>query len=229
MRPSEPSNARPWLLAIDASTEQASIALFDGGSLAELSWLAGRNQTTAMLAEIARLAALAGCDPQADLGCVAVATGPGMFNGLRVGMSIAKGFALASGLDLIGVPTLAIAAHPFAASAMPVVAVAAAGRKRLLWRRFAATTLTPIAKPTNGLFDDLRNDLVNGAEDAVVTGELSQEQWAALAVTPGVIPAPAPAHLRRAGSLAAIGWRRWKSGEIDDPVALEPTYLHAAY
>jgi tRNA threonylcarbamoyladenosine biosynthesis protein TsaB len=222
------SLSRHWLLAIDASTEQASLALFDGEATAELSWPAGRNQTTAMLAEIARLAHLAGCDPHANLGCVAIATGPGMFNGLRVGMSVAKGLALASDLDLIGVPTLAIAAHPFAVNARPVVAAAAAGRKRLLWQRFQAADLTPDSPPTNGVFSEFLADLNAGEPGAIVTGELTTVQWTALRDISSVTAAPAPAHLRRAGALAAIGWERWKRGEIDDPVTLEPTYLHAA-
>jgi tRNA threonylcarbamoyladenosine biosynthesis protein TsaB len=228
MRSNEDMNTRRWLLAIDASTEQASVALFDGEATAELSWPAGRNQTTTMLAEIARLADLAGCDARADLGCVAVATGPGMFNGLRVGMSIAKGLALASGLDLVGVPTLAIAAHPFGIAVFPVVAVAAAGRKRLIWQRFQAADLTPESGPSNGVFSEFIADLNAGDPGAIVTGELSAEQWSAVRGAPGVIAAPAPARLRRAGALAEIGWRRWKRGDIDDPVTLEPTYLHAA-
>jgi tRNA threonylcarbamoyladenosine biosynthesis protein TsaB len=222
------SQSRPWLLAIDASTEQASLALFDGAATAELSWPAGRNQTTTMLAEIARLAELAGCDPRADLGCVAVATGPGMFNGLRVGMSIAKGLALASGLDLVGVPTLAIAARPYAVAVLPVVAVAAAGRKRLLWQRFFARDVTPETRPTNGVFSEFVAFLNAMDPGAIVTGELTPEQWSVVRKAPGVMAAPAPAHLRRASALAEIGWRRWKQGKIDDPVTLEPTYLHAA-
>ena len=225
--PSARSNSPGWLLAIDASTEQAGIALLNGATSAECSWPAGRNQTSMMLGEIDRLARVAGCNVKTDLGCVAVATGPGMFNGLRVGMSIAKGLALAIGLDVIGAPTLMIAAHPFAVSSRPVVVVAAAGRKRLLWQHFAARSLVPASRPTNGLFDELIADLSNRSESTIVTGELSVEQWTAIEAIPSVIPAAPPAHVRRAGSLAAIGWRRWRAGDIDDAAALEPTYLHA--
>ena len=44
---------------------------------------------------------------QDDLGAVAVATGPGSFSGLRVGMGIAKGLALGLAIPIVGVPTLA--------------------------------------------------------------------------------------------------------------------------
>ena len=42
---------------------------------------------------------------------VAVSAGPGSYTGLRIGMSTAKGFAMAHGLPLIPVPTLEAAAY----------------------------------------------------------------------------------------------------------------------
>jgi tRNA threonylcarbamoyladenosine biosynthesis protein TsaB len=213
---------RRWLLAIDASTEHASLALFDGAALAVLSWPAGRNQTSDFLSEIARLGELAGCDPRTDVGCVAVATGPGMFNGLRVAMSIAKGYALASGAALVGVPTLRIAAEPFSGR---VVVIAAAGRSRLLWQTFVGGE--PIGEAVNGQFGQLLDELGALDEIAAVTGEMSADQWLAVGKVPLATIAPPPTHLRRAGALAAIGWRRWQAGDTDEPAALEPIYLHA--
>ena len=93
-----------WLLAIDTSTEIAGLALDDGDRRFELAWHAGRDQTVSVLAEIDHLLGLAGIEPS-QLAAIAVATGPGMFNGLRVGMGVAKGLVIGLDVALIGVST----------------------------------------------------------------------------------------------------------------------------
>jgi tRNA threonylcarbamoyladenosine biosynthesis protein TsaB len=51
-----------------------------------------------------------------DLDRIAVTVGPGSFTGLRVGISAARGIALASGKPAVGVTTLAVYAAPHIAS-----------------------------------------------------------------------------------------------------------------
>ena len=223
----EPDAAR-LLLAIDSSTEQAGVALFDGARVAELSWHAGREQTVTLLAQVHAVMALLGL-VVADLGAVAVATGPGTFNGLRVGMSVAKGLVLGlgPGVALLGVPTLDAAAMPHAAGGRPVVAVVAAGRGRLVWAAYGPGDggWHQTATPRNGTVEELAEQVAGMLEETIVTGELSPSQEAIVAAVPGVAVPPRLLRARRPAAVAELAWRRWRAGEADDPVTLEPVYL----
>ena len=210
-----------WLLAIDTSTEQAGIALSDGESLAHQSWPAGRQQTTAVLPAIEWL--LARCAVTLDdVGAVAVATGPGSFTGLRVGMSLAKGFVLASERAVVGVPTLDLVAAPCVALGIDCLAVIPAGRGRVVWVTYGAAGADE--PPRNSSFDELVASLESGASRLVI-GELSVEQRKAISDR-GHRLAPVSMAVGRAGVLAEIGLERWRRGEFDDAVRLEPIYLH---
>ena len=94
------------LLAIDTATRYASIALYDdAGIVAEQSWRSENNHSVEVMPAIERLLSLQQLSPE-DLTALAVAQGPGSFTGLRIGMSIAKGFCLALDIPIIAIPTL---------------------------------------------------------------------------------------------------------------------------
>ncbi len=214
------------LLALDTSTVSAGIALYaTSGLLAECVWSAGRAQTTTILAEIAHLTALCGLRP-ADLGAIAVASGPGTFNGLRVGMSTAKGLAHALGLPLVGVPTLDVLAYPHGGQGLPVRAVIVAGRGRYVSARYVPLdgALRQASIYANTTLDGLAA-LID--EPTLVCGELPFEHldlWRLMAPQ-ARIASPAQG-ARRAGFLAEIAWARLRAGEHDDPATLEPIYVH---
>ena len=80
-------------LAIDTSTDTASLALVQGSEvLAELTWHCGQNHTIELLPHLTHLLNQAKLSLQ-SINFIIVAKGPGSFNGLRVGISTAKGLA----------------------------------------------------------------------------------------------------------------------------------------
>ena len=217
----EANGTAPWLLALDTSTGQTGIALTDGQRMLELSLPGGREQTRSVLPEIAwsmeRLQVT-----REQVGAVAVATGPGSFTGLRVGLSIAKGFALAQGAEVIGVPTLDVATWAYRASQTPVMAVLPAGRSRLVWSSFTGTG--EAAAPRNGTLPELLG-AIRDMPEALVVGELDAAVWQVIAQHHPRIES----HLlgtRRSAALADLGYRRWQAGDTDDATTLEPVYLH---
>jgi tRNA threonylcarbamoyladenosine biosynthesis protein TsaB len=66
-----------------------------------------------------------------DLTAVAAARGPGSFTGLRVGLAVAQGLALARQIPMYGIGSLALLAHGLAGWDGPVRAVLEAGRGRV--------------------------------------------------------------------------------------------------
>ncbi len=126
------------LLALDTSTRWASVALSRGPTLlAEYTWQAGTNHTRQLLPVIKAVLQ----ENQArlgDVGVVAVASGPGSFNGLRVGMATAKAFARTLGAPLVAVGTLEVEAYPHAAFPGPICPVHDAGRGELAWAMYTA-------------------------------------------------------------------------------------------
>ena len=118
------------LLALDTSSDLIGYAITDGDRLlAEATWRGQRQGTAMLLAAVMRALESLG-RTQDDLGAVAVATGPGSFSGLRVGMGIAKGLALGLAIPIVGIPTLAVTAEPFSRVGLPICALVPAGRGR---------------------------------------------------------------------------------------------------
>ena len=213
------------LLALDTSTAVASVALYDGALRAETTWQAGRNHSAQVLPAAVRLLEDQGLGPR-DLRAIAVATGPGSYTGLRVGLALAKGLAVALRLPLLGVCTLDVLAAPFLAGSRPVRPALDAGRGRYATALYERETHAMVRRePITGV------DLAGLAQllrpPLIVTGDLNPAARGALAGEPGrgiEIATPAAA-ARRAGFLAELAWHRLATEGGSDPAAVEPIYL----
>jgi len=102
-------------LALDTATPRSSCALLEGDELL------GERETKAVtvLAAADELLNQAGFTP-ADLNRIVCGTGPGSFTGIRIGLAVARGLALALDLPLAGVSTLA-ALQAGAPGCLPVI------------------------------------------------------------------------------------------------------------
>ena len=105
----------PLILAFDTATDRATSALVGDGEL--LGERVSRAST--LLADVDALVRQAGAHPR-DLTGLAVGIGPGSFTGIRIGLAVARGLALALDVPAAGVSTLdALAAG--APGAIPVI------------------------------------------------------------------------------------------------------------
>jgi tRNA threonylcarbamoyladenosine biosynthesis protein TsaB len=144
------------LLALDTSTRQASVALCTEQTLlGEYTWQVGNNHSVELLERIQRLFVECGTAMQA-LDAVAVATGPGSFNGLRVALTTAKSLAFALQKPLVGVSTLDIIAAQHRDWPGPICAVLEAGRSELYVACYTAVFSASDERNEN---DDANNHL----------------------------------------------------------------------
>ena len=116
------------LLALDTSTEWASVAIYDGTAvLGEETWHAQRRHAEELFPTIERILSHTRA-PMASITKIAVATGPGSFTGLRVAIAAAQGLARGCGATLVGVSTLDVLAYPHASSKLRTCPLLPAGR-----------------------------------------------------------------------------------------------------
>src|SRR6266404_1795689 len=102
------------ILAIDTALDACAAAVLDTDAskiVAQESLPMKRGHAEALMPLIARVMKASGV-AFAALDRIAVTTGPGSFTGLRVGLSAARGIALAASKPVVGLTTLSAYAAP---------------------------------------------------------------------------------------------------------------------
>ncbi len=215
------------LLAIDTSTAQTGLALYDGAQvIAERIWQVRGHHSRVLAPTLIEMLEQSNVRLEA-LSAIGVATGPGSFTSLRVGLALAKGLTLAKGLALIGVPTLDVVAAAIPPMRRQLIAVLQAGRGRLAVGRYRAgragwqAMATAQAMTVEALIATLDRAVI-------LCGELTAGERARFEGMENVLLASPAQCVRRPALLAELAWRRWQAGQTDPPATLAPFYLHVA-
>ena len=212
------------LLALDSATRMLAVALHDGGRvLAESTWEGSGHHTVQMAPEVAILLRRVGVDPGA-LTAVAVTIGPGSYNGLRVGLALAKGIALAHGLMMVGIPTLDVLAAVQPKRDQPMLAILQAGRGRLagVWYKWARGAWKSQGEAESLTWEQVPERL---SQTTYLCGEIDPARRDSLAEERRLVLAPPSLCVRRPAVLAELALSRLRSKKPDDPASLAPIYL----
>jgi tRNA threonylcarbamoyladenosine biosynthesis protein TsaB len=209
------------LLAADTSGKDGSIALARGRAdgtcdVIAVSTLSGGTFSAQLVPQIAALLAKHGFN-KIDLGGFAVASGPGSFTGLRVGLAAIKALAEILRKPIAAVSLLeavAVASH----STGKVVSALDAGRGDIY----------------AGEYDVTDNAAILVREHLLTRSEFLTETQGQKIATPDAVLAEA---LRTAGSavqaveplsaavVAQLGWRKIQAGAVVSPEMLEANYI----
>jgi len=214
------------LLAIDTSTAQVGLALYDGNQiLSEMTWTTRQHHTTELAPALSGL--LKRCSVSMDMvSALGVAVGPGSFTSLRVGLSLVKGIALARHIPVIGISTLDIIAAAQPVGKNPLAVVIQAGRKRIAvgWYKCLKNEWQAQGEVKGATIDELADEIES---PTYVAGELSSDDRSRLARKRVNILLASPVYcIRRPSILADLAWERWQKNEVDDAATLAPVYLH---
>lgn len=209
------------ILAIDTALDACAAAVLDTDAnklLAQESLPMKRGHAEALMPLLDRVMKAAAA-PFATLDRIAVTTGPGSFTGLRVGLSAARGLALAANKPVVGVTTLsAYAAAPVSENGdAPVISVIDARHDQVYFQVVSGsggTLIRPRIAPVTEALEAARFGAPRLVGNAA---QLVADRW------PGETPIevkqqPAP----------EIAWVAWLGAAVSPNTApARPYYLRA--
>ena len=211
------------ILAIDTALDACAAAVLDTEAGKLIAWESQsmkRGHAEALMPLIGRVIAASGT-AFASLGRIAVTTGPGSFTGLRVGLSAARGIALAANIPVVGVTTLAAYAAPVVTqnAEHPVISVIDA-RHDQVYLQVVSGNGSALVRPRVAPMEEALEACRFGAPYVVGNAAgLLGERWPSQAVPPaGVDMQPAP----------DIAWVGWLGAAVSPNTApARPFYLRA--
>ena len=234
------------VLALDTSNRRASIALCSEDDVyGEYTWYVENNHSVQLLPRIQQL--VAECHVAlTDIDGIAVATGPGSFNGVRVALATAKTLAFVLKKPLFGISTLDILAAQQQQASYPLCAVMDAGRSEFYAACYRSTLSVTergdahyrvVRISEYGVYSPaqiaqmLQEQTHREGDDTtaqlpfIFCGELSEASRQALVTQVQGIFLNNVQSTRHASVLASLALQRWQEGIMDDPLLLEPLYL----
>jgi tRNA threonylcarbamoyladenosine biosynthesis protein TsaB len=211
------------ILAIDTALDACAAGILDTDAaelIARESQAMKRGHAEALMPLIGRVMKASGIG-FAALDRIAVTTGPGSFTGLRVGLSAARGIALASGKPVVGLTTLAAYAAPIVSqnAGRPVMSAVDARHDHVYFQVVSGdggALILPRVAPIDEALGASRFGATHLVGNAA---KILADRWPAEAPPPfQVDDQPAP----------DITWLAWLGAAVDpDTAPARPYYLRA--
>jgi len=214
------------LLTISTATRNASVALTSGEDLlAELTVNPPGTQSEVVLTAVEYLLAELSLSLEA-VDAIAVVNGPGAFTGLRVGVSTAKGLALAVDKPLVGVSTLQALAMQAPDVSIPVFALIDARKNEVYAAQYHWQEGVPELVDSEIVADPERV-LAGISGHALFIGDGSTAYRTLIVRQLGdrACFAPWSANILRAGSAAMLALAKYRNSEVSTPELLNPVYI----
>ncbi len=212
-------------LSTDTSGRQGSLALARGEAagncdIIEIAPLAGGTFSAQLVPHIASLLSKHGFS-KTDIEAFAVASGPGSFTGLRVGLAAIKGLAE---ILLKPIATVSLLEAVAVSAGMPgkILAILDAGRSEVYAGEYEVTgesgqVVSERLVKREDLFAQMRQ---SAAQSGLATSDKSLAEAAQSARLSVSLVEPV-----NAGTIARLGWRKIQQGQTVSPEQFDANYI----
>ena len=215
------------LLAIDTVTDACSVALSGtGDTILERFQIESRGHSNLVLAMAEDVILEAGISRH-DLNGIAFDSGPGSFTGIRIGLGVAQGLALAFDLPLLGVSSLMALAEGSGVNAVLPAIDARMGE--VYWGRLARDK----ESVEGWAWQDEARVSAPTAVPELAVGEIGvgsgwDSYWGAFGVSEKDNERWFPGHSPRASNIAQIACRCFDRGVVSGRQIVPPIYIRDA-
>lgn len=218
-------------LAFDTSSDTISAAVLTGESIsAELVLTSDKNHGETILPLIEMVCNAASVSMN-DIDLFALTVGPGSFTGIRVGVSTVKGFVLAGDRPVVAVSSLdALACNSDGSS--PVVCPMIDARQQQIYTALYRWEENTVPRRITEECAVPPREFLEGIDGRILfVGNGAQKYAHYIEEIVGDRASFAPSfHNRiRAGTVGYIGLKKFRDGDIVNPVQLVPRYLRSSY
>jgi tRNA threonylcarbamoyladenosine biosynthesis protein TsaB len=222
------------ILAVDTATNSCSVAVTKPFSvLAETTRVSTETHSKHLLTMIAQTLEQAGASLN-EMDGFAVTRGPGSFTGLRIGLSVVKGLAMATGKPVVGVSSLKALAFPFLMTSQ-MICVMIDARKSEVYMAGYRYQFTPerepylmceipeqVLSPDRALAALHEPCLFVGSGAAVYHQKIRDDL---LAAGQSALFAPSCMNVVRASAVAQLGLTDFRKNHIEHIATLKPHYI----
>lgn len=213
-------------LALETSGRIGSVALVeDDGVVATEAFAHGLQHAATILPMIDRLTRSRGWSPE-RIDHVYVSAGPGSFTGLRIGITLAKTLSLATGCQIVAVPSARVLLENAGDDAREVIIVLDAKRGQIFTARFVRADVgSQWIEVESAHLDTLAAMLSRARGTVHLIGEGIAYHKSAIPNPSDVIVTDESLWRARAESVAVIGAELARAGQFTDPLRLTPIYV----
>ena len=215
------------ILGVESATSLVGCALGDHGAvLAAVQTTRERHHAELLAPQIEFVCEQAGVRLQ-DVSVVAVDVGPGLYTGLRVGVTTAITIAHALRIPMVGVSSLDLLAFPLRHTSRPIDVVIDARRSEVFHAKYLPVPgrVQRVSEPMVGSPHEIASEIVASGEAALVVGDGVESHRELFEGLSGIDIADRGFAHPSAESLVQLAHASVLREELVRPDQIEPLYL----